>query len=306
MNHKLLLDTAVLAGEIMLCSGAETYRVEDTMYHILKTSKAESIEALALMTGIMATINSPDMEQPMTVIKAVNNRTTNLNHVIQVNDISRRYCGGELTLEETYQALRKIGGMQYNRTLCNAALVGVAAGFAMMFGGSFLDVAATAVVGVLLAAIITLGEKVKMNVIIIDILSSIGIAILAIAMKTYGMKEINMDTVIISAIMPLVPGVAITNAIRDTLQWESVWRYLEQLREGVSYDCTSIRGIYCNFYICSSAGDTKKISWLCGNRRCSWLAGVSFERTCGSGYSSCHLYIGDDDYLNLPHLCKNF
>ena len=218
MNHKLLLDTAVLAGEIMLCSGAETYRVEDTMYHILKTSKAESIEALALMTGIMATINSPDMEQPMTVIKAVNNRTTNLNHVIQVNDISRRYCGGELTLEETYQALRKIGGMQYNRTLCNAALVGVAAGFAMMFGGSFLDVAATAVVGVLLAAIITLGEKVKMNVIIIDILSSIGIAILAIAMKTYGMKEINMDTVIISAIMPLVPGVAITNAIRDTLQ----------------------------------------------------------------------------------------
>ena len=32
------------------------------------------------------------------------------------------------------------------------------------------------------------------------------------------MKEINMDTVIISAIMPLVPGVAITNAIRDTLQ----------------------------------------------------------------------------------------
>ena len=87
-----------------------------------------------------------------------------------------------------------------------------------MFGGSFLDVAATAVVGVLLAAIITLGEKVKMNVIIIDILSSMGIAILAIAMKTYGMKEINMDTVIISAIMPLVPGVAITNAIRDTLQ----------------------------------------------------------------------------------------
>ena len=36
-------------------------------------------------------------------------------------------------------------------------------------------------------------RQVKMNVIIIDILSSIGIAILAIAMKTYGMKEINMD-----------------------------------------------------------------------------------------------------------------
>lgn len=218
MNHKLLLDTAVLAGEIMLCSGAETYRVEDTMYHILKTSEAESIEALALMTGIVATLNSPDMEQPMTLMKAVNDRTTNLNHIIQVNDISRRYCGGELTLEETYRKLKQIGGMQYCRTLCNIALVGVASGFAMMFGGTFLDVVVTAMVGILLAGIISLGQKLRMNVIIVDILSSMGIAVLAIAMKTYAIQTINMDTVIISAIMPLVPGVAITNAIRDTLQ----------------------------------------------------------------------------------------
>lgn len=218
MNHKLLLDTAVLAGEIMLCSGAETYRVEDTMYHILKTSEAESIEALALMTGIVATLNSPDMEQPMTLMKAVNDRTTNLNHIIQVNDISRRYCGGELTLQETYQKLKQIGGMQYSRALCNVALVGVAVGFAMMFGGSLLDVLVTAAVGVLLACVITFGQKLKMNVIIVDILSSMGIAILAIAMKTYAFRTVNMDTVIISAIMPLVPGVAITNAIRDTLQ----------------------------------------------------------------------------------------
>lgn len=218
MNHKLLLDTAVLAGEIMLCSGAETYRVEDTMYHILKTSEAESIEALALMTGIVATLNSPDMGQPMTIMKAVNDRTTNLNHIIQVNDISRRYCGGELTLEETYRKLKQIGGMQYCRTLCNIALVGVASGFAMMFGGTFLDVVVTAMVGILLAGIISLGQKLRMNVIIVDILSSMGIAVLAIAMKTYAIQTINMDTVIISAIMPLVPGVAITNAIRDTLQ----------------------------------------------------------------------------------------
>ena len=32
------------------------------------------------------------------------------------------------------------------------------------------------------------------------------------------MPSINMDIVIVSAIMPIVPGVAITNAIRDTLQ----------------------------------------------------------------------------------------
>ena len=33
---------------------------------------------------------------------------------------------------------------------------------------------------------------------------------------------LNMDTVIISGIMPLVPGVAITNAIRDTLRGDYI------------------------------------------------------------------------------------
>ena len=31
MDYKLLLDTVVMAGEILLESGAETWRVEDTM-----------------------------------------------------------------------------------------------------------------------------------------------------------------------------------------------------------------------------------------------------------------------------------
>lgn len=218
MNLKLLVDTAVLAGEIMLCSGAETYRVEDTMYHILKTAEVESIEALALMTGIMVTLNSPDMEQPITVVKAVNDRGTNLNKINQVNDISRKYCGGELSLSETYERLKKIGGNQYSRTLYNIATIGIAAGFAMMFGGGVLDVLASAVVGGLTALIITIGEREKMSVILVDILSSVVIAMSAMALKAFVFEGMNTDTVIISAIMLLVPGVAITSAIRDTIQ----------------------------------------------------------------------------------------
>lgn len=218
MNHKLLVDTAVLAGNIMLCSGAETYRVEDTMYHILKTSEAESIEALALMTGIIVTLNGPDMEQPITVVKAVNERGTNLNRIVKVNDISRKYCGGELSLEETYERLKTLEGNQYSRTMYNLAIVGIAAGFAMMFGGSLLDVIGAAVVGALTAFLITFGEKVRMDVILVDIISSIGIAMLSMLLKAYVLPEMNLDTVIISAIMLLVPGVAITSAIRDAIQ----------------------------------------------------------------------------------------
>lgn len=218
MNLKLLVDTAVLAGEIMLCNGAETYRVEDTMYHILKTSGAESIETLALMTGIMVTLNGPDMEQPITIVKAVNERGMNLNKIEKVNDISRRYCGGDLSLEDTYNSLKNIGGNQYSRTIYNLAIVIIAAGFAMMFGGHVVDVVGAAIVGALTALIITVGEKTKMNVILADIFSSVGIALLAMLLQAFVFPTMDADIVIISSIMLLVPGVTITSAIRDTMQ----------------------------------------------------------------------------------------
>lgn len=220
MDPKRLMDTAVLAGEIMLRSGAETYRVEDTMEHILKNAGADHIETLALVTGLMATVYGEDLK-PITIIKRVPDRSTNLSKIVQVNDISRRFCSGELTLDETYDALGHIEGKQYNTWIYNIATIGVAVGFAMFFGGSWIDVAAAATAGVLLALLTTLGKKFKVNVFILDILSSAGIAFAAVIMKLMFPAE-NMDIVIISSIMPLVPGVAITNAIRDTLQGDYI------------------------------------------------------------------------------------
>ena len=60
MDYDLLADTAMLAGEIMLQSGAETYRVEDTMQRILDTSGAEITEVLVLSTALMLTVEDSE------------------------------------------------------------------------------------------------------------------------------------------------------------------------------------------------------------------------------------------------------
>lgn len=220
MDYNLLVDMAVMAGEIMLCSGAETYRVEDTMYHILKNAEVEKVETLVLMTGIMVTLNDKDMEA-ITVIKRVRSRGTNLDKIMQVNAISRRFCGGELTLSEAYDTLQKLESRVHSMMWYNLATIGVAVGFAMFFGGRMIDVAATFAVGAVLAFIMMVGKKAGINMVILDILSSAGIGFSAIVMK-HLFAQVNMDILIISAIMPLVPGVAITNAIRDTLQGDYI------------------------------------------------------------------------------------
>lgn len=222
MNYKLLVDTAALAGEIMLSSGAETYRVEDTMHHIIKTADTDSMEVIALLTSIIVTVNDKSLEQPITVMKAVNERTTNMSTIIRVNDISRKYCGQEITLEEAYERLQNVKEKQYNRTLYNLATVGIAVGFTMMFGGGIKEVLVTILVGVFLAGIITMGKIAKWDGILVNALSGIVIAMISILCKEYLIPDLDRDIVIVGSIMPIVPGVAITNAIRDTLQGDYI------------------------------------------------------------------------------------
>ena len=218
IDYKLLANTAMLAGEIMLCSGAETYRVEDTMYHILKTSNIETTLGIAMMTGLVVTLNDPGFEQPVTMMRRVSERSTNVSNIVNVNDISRRYCEGKISLEEAYEELKRAKGKQYNRLLYNLATIGIAVGFAMMFGGSLHDIIAAAVVGAVLAGVMTIGKIAKLSSVLVHVLSGLGIAMLTVVIQRVLFADLSVNIVIASSIMPIVPGVAITNAIRDTIQ----------------------------------------------------------------------------------------
>ena len=218
IDYKLLANTAMLAGEIMLCSGAETYRVEDTMYHILKTSNIESTQVIAMMTGLVVTLNDPGFEQPVTMMRRVSERSTNVSNIVKVNDISRRYCEEKISLEEAYEELKHAKGKQYNRLLYNFATIGIAVGFAMMFGGSLHDIIAAAVVGAVLAGVMTIGKIAKLSSVLVHVLSGLGIAMLTVVIQRVLFADLSVNIVIASSIMPIVPGVAITNAIRDTIQ----------------------------------------------------------------------------------------
>ena len=218
MNRKLLMETALLAGEILLSSGAETYRVEDTMCHILKTGELEHIDALALMTGIVVTLNDENMEQPITMVRSINRRSTNMNNIIKVNEISRQYCAGRISLEEASKQLKSVKEKLYTRTTFNIATALVATGFAIMFGGNFVDVTVTLVLGFWLAFCIMIANIKRINGLLLDIISCAGISFFTMCAQKFIVPALNVDIAIVSALMPIVPGVAITNAIRDTLQ----------------------------------------------------------------------------------------
>lgn len=222
MDYMLLVDTAVLAGEIMLESGAETYRVEDTISHFLKKANLMHTHVFVITTGIIATLSDPAIDA-ITVVRRINRRSTNLNKIYRVNEVSRKFYEEEMTLQEAFHKLKEIREERvYSPFAKNIGIVLTSAFFTLLLGGSFLDCVLSALVGMILAAGLSLGRRIGFQGFLLDGLNSCVVVISVFLFAWIAPFWINRDLIIIGGIMPMVPGVAITNAIRDTLQGDYV------------------------------------------------------------------------------------
>ena len=196
----------MFAGDILMQNGAETYRVEDTVYRILQKSNLKTVQVLVMMTGFVATLDDPTMDS-LTVVRRIQSHGTNLEKIDQVNQISREFCNDELTLEQAFKQMKV-------RLLAFAFLTG---GFAVMFGSNWAEAIVAAVVGLVGAAVQFSCEKGHMHMFVENIVCSLSVAV-AIGFLTAALPgTYDTDLLIISCIMPFVPGAAITNAVFDTL-----------------------------------------------------------------------------------------
>lgn len=216
MNEKILLEAVVKAGELMLVSGAEVYRVEDTMKHMLAKSEYESAETIVYATGIFVTLSDP-VKEPLTRVKRVPDRNTNINRIYRVNDVSRRFCAGLISEEEALDELKEIAKeVQYGPWKKALGLIGVSVFFTPIFGGGFGEFIMAVPVGMSLAAADWLVKRIRLNDFCVNAFCSFILSLSAMTVQNY-FPKVSADVLIVGAIMPLVPGVTFTTAIRDTL-----------------------------------------------------------------------------------------
>lgn len=218
MDYELLVNTAVLAGELMLSGGAETYRVEDTMIRILKMSGLAIAETVATTTGIYVTLSDKSINT-IAFIKRVSVRNTNLERIYEVNEVSRKFCNRQMTLEEANEKLHRISKMQtYRQSIIYLCTIITAAFFTVLYGGNAVDFAIGAFNGGILALFSFLVSKVRINLFIRNMVAALLVTISSALFLRYFQPYIHITILLTGSITPLVPGVAITNAIRDTFQ----------------------------------------------------------------------------------------
>lgn len=215
-NEKDLAKVAMLAGEILLVSGAEVFRVEETIQYILSSFGKEA-EAMVFSTGIFININGNEV-QSNTMVKRIPERTTNLHRIYLVNMVSRKLCSGELTLAQANTELEEIKKVhQYSVLGIELSYISVALFFCVLLKGSVLECICSGIVGGILGLVILMSGRLRLNSFCTNVLGAFTIGITALLMSYYILPHINSDLLIISAIMPLLPGVTFTTAVRDLL-----------------------------------------------------------------------------------------
>lgn len=221
--YRRLADFAVDIGELMLRSGAETHRVEDTMTRILATAGFSVYSAFVLPTGVMLTLSEPKVCS-ISITKRTLDGGKNMSRVCEANEISRDFCSARIDLDEAEKRLAVIlKEVLYPMWLKIIGTMFACAGMAVAFGGGMLDFGAGLVCGFFLALVNYFLRSLIGKDIIADTLCALTVTIAAIAIafifQSYlpRIGTLLTSAVISGCIMPLVPGVAITNAIRDML-----------------------------------------------------------------------------------------
>lgn len=215
------LDAVCLASQTILESGGETYRAEETVERMCRGLQMPQVDVLALPTGLMLTLTTED-ENTYTRIVRVHDRSTNLERIDQCNTISRQVAAGSMTAEEALRQLKAIRQPQKERRLL---LIGAsalsAASFTVMLGGAWQDFCVSFFCGALVQLVLPPLSKMRVPTLLSSMIAGALTTLMALV-GALALADVNVEPVIAGAIMPLLPGLATTNAMRDTMRGDLV------------------------------------------------------------------------------------
>lgn len=209
-------------GFVLLRNGAETYRTSETMEYMALSLGVKRFDHFVIPSTVMVSLTAPDGSHT-TVIRKVSNRTINLDRVTRINDLSRRMVAEKCSFVDAKKELRRIRiertGFAIKSSIAFSGLVGV--GFGVMQGGNVAECFSAFIAASLVRLVAHLVSQVEQTKFLYEFLGAICAASIGL-FSSYLFDGIRSDIVIVGGIMPLVPGVAITNSIRDIINGDNL------------------------------------------------------------------------------------
>lgn len=219
MNH--ILSIIMDMGEILLTSGAEVSRVEDTITRLCAAYGFERADVFTITSSIIVTAAVPGGDA-ITQTRRIRERGTDLGKVEMINSLSRRICMQPMALDDLRAELSEIRNA-HGTPECVRFVMYMIISFALsvFFGGSWADGAASAVSGAILFAALYACSALKLNDIIVTMLCSAATALAVVLLVKAGIGD-QPDKVMIGNIMLVIPGRQLTSSLRDMINGDTI------------------------------------------------------------------------------------
>ena len=220
MTQEQVVNIATEISYLMLKNGAEIYRVEQCVRFIAGAYGFFDADCFAILTSIVVSIVEGD--KVCTRTKRVTDRATNFNKVAELNDLSRYICSHRPDYESVKKKMKEIREEKpYPFWVFTVMYMITSFFFGLYLGGTWLTAFICCSVGVFVYPIQWLGNKIQTNLFIINMITS-GVVTLFICIVYSTIYPVQLDIMIISLIMNLVPGVALTHCMRDLISNELI------------------------------------------------------------------------------------
>lgn len=218
-DKTLLIQTALYAGEILVKSGAEMYRVEETVVKMCESKGALAVTPFITPTVIFL---SGEGEQSMLYTRNIKKRSSNITKIALVNDFSRQFTAGKIELSKAMPMLKEIDRHQgYPHWLVLIA-TGIGCGvFALLLDGAFGDFIAAFIASCFAVFFNTKISAHARTVFTGNFVASMFVGIVSVISFTTHLVA-SLDNIIVAAALALVPGVAFTAGIRDFISGDLI------------------------------------------------------------------------------------
>jgi uncharacterized membrane protein YjjP (DUF1212 family) len=216
------LFNALNIGEAMLVSGAEVSSVEECMYRICRAYGAEKVDVFTITSAIIVTAYSP-MFGTVTQTRRITFTQYDLRKLARLNSLANRICEEMPLFKEVESELDAIRfdtpGYSFRSMLGIYALI--SASFTLFFGGSYRDACAGAVIGIFLKYMESISRQFQLPDTVTAVLWSFAGGSLAILVVAIGAGDA-ADKISIGNIMLLIPGLQLTNSMRDIFSGDTL------------------------------------------------------------------------------------
>ena len=223
MDYTALLNLGAELGCQLMESGAEIYRVEDSILRLMRAYGAQDAQVFAIPNCLLVGITPPD-GHPITRLCRIPSHGTDLDHMERCNALCRSLCWDTPAPEQAHEQLRQMLSNRSRYSLA-AMLSGhflVGAFFTPFFGGNLQDALFGGLCGLSIGLTSRMLNKLAgYNAFFHTLLSSALASFLALLFVRLGLA-FHEDAITIGALMLLVPGVALTTAMREIMAGDIV------------------------------------------------------------------------------------